>query len=80
VNRSKILGKVALGLCAVVTPMAVAIGGAAPAPADPGGLCVSGPFGYVDACVQAPGWVNWYDGPQWHGWGYGDGDDQGEDD
>ncbi len=78
--RSKILGKTAAGLFAVVTPLGIAVGGAASASADPG-LCVNGPFGYAQACVQAPGWVGWYDGPQWRGgWGHGDGDDQGEDD
>jgi hypothetical protein len=81
VIRSKILAKAAIGLCAVVAPMAIAIGGAASASADPG-WCVSGPFGYASACLQAPGWAPWYGGPGWYGggWRHGGGDDQGEDD
>jgi hypothetical protein len=82
--RSKTIAKAAAGLFAVVAPLGIALGGASSASADPG-LCVSGPYGFVDACVQAPGWVNWYDGPRWHdgwhdGWRHGGGDDQGEDD
>jgi hypothetical protein len=80
VIRTKILARVAVGIFAVVAPLGVAVGGAAPASANPD-LCVSGPFGYVDACVQGPGWYGWHGGPVWHGgWGHGDGDDQGEDD
>ncbi|MGV9801030.1 hypothetical protein ACWDTP_23580 [Mycobacterium sp. NPDC003449] len=71
----------AAALGAVAVPMGIAVAGAAPAPADPG-LCVSGPYGYAQACVEAPGWHDdWYDGPRWRGgWHDGDGDDQGEDD
>ena len=75
----KSLATAAAGLFAVAAPLGIAIGSAAPAAADPGGVCVSGPF--VEGCVQAPGWVGWYDGPWWRdGWHHGDGDDQGEDD
>ena len=79
--RSKILAKAAIGLCAVVAPMAIAIGGAASASAD-NGWCIGGPFGYASACVQGPGWVPWYPGQVWNnGWRHGGGgDDQGEDD
>ena len=74
-----ILATAAAGIFAVVAPLGIAVGSAAPESADPD-VCVSGPFGYVDACVQAPGWVGWYDPPWWRdGWGHGDGDDQGED-
>jgi len=77
----KILGKAAAGLFAVVAPLGVAVGGATSAWADPG-VCISGPFGYAQACVQGPGWYGWHDGWYgWHdGWGHGGGDDQGEDD
>lgn len=77
-KRVKSLGMVAAGLGAVAVPMGIAAAGAAPASADPG-LCVSGPFGYAYACVDAPRWHgDWYDGPGWRGGWYGD--DQGEDD
>jgi hypothetical protein len=76
----KTLSKAAAGLFAVAAPLVIAVGGAAPSSADPG-LCVSGPLGYVDACVQGPGWADWHGGPWWHnGWRHGGGDDQGEDD
>ncbi|MUL84227.1 MULTISPECIES: hypothetical protein [unclassified Mycolicibacterium] len=78
---SGILGKTAAGLGAASVVFAVAVAGAGQASADPGGICVSGPWGFTSACVNGPGWVDW--GPNWHGgwhngWGYGD--DQGQDD
>jgi len=76
----KILVTAAAGLFALFASLGIAAAVAMPASADPD-TCVSGPFGYVDACVQAPGWIPWYGGPWWHdGWGNGDGNDQGEDD
>ena len=70
---SKMLSKVAVGLGVLVAPLAIAVANGASASADPG-LCVSGPFGYAYACVQAPGWVDyWYDGPHWRGNGHGHG-------
>ena len=47
--------------------------------ADDGGngLCASGPWGFVSACVQGPGWVDWNPGWGWNGgW---DGGHHGED-
>jgi hypothetical protein len=80
VIRLKTRGKAAAGLFALAVPLVIVVGGAAPASADPG-LCVGGPFGYVDACVQGPGWGDWHGGPWWHdGWRHGGGDDQGGDD
>ena len=82
---SGILGKTAVGLGAVAVPVVFAVAGAGQASADPGGICVSGPWGYASACINGPGWVDW--GPHWNGgwdngWGHGwgNGDDQGEDD
>ena len=73
---SKMLGKTAVGLVAVAVPVVFALAGAGQASADPG-FCVTGPFGYASACLNAPGWVNW--APGWggdwgHGWHGGDGD------
>ena len=42
---SGILGKTAVGLGAVAVPMVFALAGAGQASADPGGVCVSGPWG-----------------------------------
>ena len=42
---SGILGKTAVGLGAVAVPMVFALAGAGQASADPGGICVSGPWG-----------------------------------
>ena len=77
-NRWKNLGIIATGLGALAVPIGVSVAGAGSATADPG-LCVNGPFGYAQACVDGPGWNNgWYDGPRWRGgW---DGDHWGEDD
>ncbi|OLP03495.1 hypothetical protein BVU76_05225 [Mycolicibacterium porcinum] len=77
-NRWKNLGIISAGLGVVAVPIGIAVAGAGTASADPG-LCVNGPFGYAQACVDVPGWHNgWYDGPRWRGgW---DGDDWGEDD
>jgi hypothetical protein len=77
----KRLGKMAAGLGAAAVPIVVAVGGASSASADPG-LCVSGPFGYAQACVDVPGWHDgWYGGPRWRGgWHGGYGYGQGEND
>lgn len=76
---TKMLRYAAVGLGAVAVPVVIGVVGAAPSSADPG-LCVSGPYGYAQACVNSPGW---YGGPYWdNGWdnGWHHGDDQGEDD
>jgi len=70
---SKMLRKAAVGIGAAAVPLGIAVAGAGPASADPG-VCVSGPWGYAYACVDTPGWVDWYDGPRWRG-GHGDWDD-----
>ena len=73
---SRTLSKIAVGVGVLAAPLTMAVANAGPASADPG-VCVSGPFGYAYACVQAPGWVdNWYNGPYWRGHWQGD---QGED-
>ena len=61
---SKMLGKTAVGLGAVAVPVVFALAGAGQASADPG-FCVTGPFGYASACLNAPGWVNWAPGMGW---------------
>ena len=81
---SAILGKTAAALGAVAVPMVLAVAGAGHASADPG-ICVNGPFGVASACVNGPGWIDWWR-PHWNGgwddgWGqWQGGDDQGEDD
>jgi hypothetical protein len=75
VIRSKRLRKAIIGLVAAAVPAGMAVAGAAPASAGPG-VCVGGPFGYAYACVDTPGWVDWYDGPRWR---HGDWDDWQED-
>ena len=78
---SGILGKTAAGLGAVAVPMVFAVAGTGQASADPG-ICVNGPWGFASACVNGPGWVDWWR-PHWDdGWGpyWQGGDDQGEDD
>ena len=79
---SGILGKTAVGLGAVAVPVVFAVAGAGQASADPG-ICVSGPWGYASACINRPGWVDWgrtgtAGGTADGGWG--DGDEEGEDD
>ncbi|CDO33463.1 hypothetical protein ABQF44_09935 [Mycolicibacterium porcinum] len=79
-NRWKNLGIISAGLGVVAVPIGIAVAGAGTASADPG-LCVNGPFGYAQACVDVPGWYNgWYDGPRWHGGDWHHGGDWGEDD
>jgi hypothetical protein len=78
-SRSGILDKAAVGLGAVALPVVFAVAGAGQASADPG-WCVSGPFGYASACLNAPGWVgDWGDVGWDNGWHGGD-DDWGDDD
>ena len=80
-SRSGMLGKAAVALGAVAVPVVFAVAGAGQASADPG-WCVSGPFGYASACLNAPGWVDWngWDGGWHNGWHGGDGDWEGDDD
>ncbi|MFV8049473.1 hypothetical protein [Mycobacterium sp. 48b] len=71
--RSKLKKVAAIGLGTLAVPVGVAIAGAAPASAGPE-ICATGPYGYVSACVEGPGWGRWYDnGPRWHGRGHGHG-------
>jgi hypothetical protein len=67
--------KTALGLAVASVPAVFAVAGASQASADPG-VCVSGPWGYVNTCVDVPrvhvpGVQVYYDGdrgprdPQW---------------
>jgi hypothetical protein len=73
VIRSTMLKKAALRLVAAALPLGMAIAGAAPASAGPD-VCVSGPYGYAYACIDTPGWVDWYDGPRGRGhWKHGHG-------
>ena len=78
---SKMLRNAAVVLGAVAVPVVIGVIGAAPSSADDGGLCVSGPFGNAQACVNLPGLYvpGWYYGPYWGGDGghYGDGGDGG---
>ncbi len=71
----KMVRKAAVGLGAVAMPLVIGVAGAAPSSADPN-LCVRGPYGYAQACVEVPGWYGgWYHGPYWpdDGWHHGDG-------
>jgi len=61
---SRILGKTAAGLAAVTVPAVLAVAGAGQTAADPD-TCVSGPWGFASACVDAPGWVDWNPGVDW---------------
>ena len=61
---SGLLGKTAAGLGALAVPAVFAVAGAGQAAADPG-ICVSGPWGNVSACVDGPGWVDWNPGVDW---------------
>ena len=74
-KSARMLRAAVVGLGAVAVPVVIGVAGTAPASADPG-LCVTGPFGYAQACVDVPGWHGgWYDGPRWRsgGWGHGHG-------
>lgn len=53
--RSKLLKLTVTGAAAAILPFGVATVGAAPASAKPS-VCVSGPYGMVHACAEAPGW------------------------
>lgn len=75
--RSKLVRHAVLGLGALAVPFGIGVvGTASPASADP---CISGPYGVAYACVDTPGWVDWYDGPRgrghWKGHGHGHWDD-----
>ena len=74
---SGMLGKTAVGLGALAVPVVFAVAGAGQASAGPG-ACVSGPFGYAQACLDLP-WIGW-GVPHWDGgWGNGwHGDDDWE--
>lgn len=65
-TRSKLLKRATAGVAAFAVPLGMAIAGPAPASADPN-VCVSGPYGYAYACVDAPGWVNWNPPKHWKG-------------
>ncbi|MEV0672576.1 hypothetical protein [Mycobacterium sp. NPDC050441] len=70
--RSKLKKVAAIGLGTLAVPVGVAVAAAAPASAGPD-ICATGPYGYVQACVEGPGWVRpWY-GDGWHGRGHGHG-------
>ncbi len=61
---SKLLKKAAIGLIAAGLPVGAAFTLAAPASAGPD-VCAAGPWGYAYACIDTPGWVDyWYDGPK----------------
>lgn len=84
-NSRDIRRKAAVTVGAAAAFAAIGLGGAASASADNNGACISGPFGYTQACVNLPGWVapRWDDGPYWgpgwhghgDGWHHGDGGD-----
>ncbi|WP_238391087.1 MULTISPECIES: hypothetical protein [unclassified Mycolicibacterium] len=65
-----------VGLGALAVPVGVAVAGAAPASAGPS-ICATGPYGYVNACVEGPGWARpwygdgWHGDNGWHGHGHG---------
>ncbi|KUI28841.1 hypothetical protein AU195_21310 [Mycobacterium sp. IS-1496] len=68
--RSRMRKTVALATGAMALPVGVALAAAAPASAGPD-VCVSGPYGVAYACVDTPGWVQWYDdGPRGRGNGH----------
>ena len=56
-----------MGVVAAAVPLGLGFVGATPASAGPE-VCVTGPYGYASACVEAPGWVDWHDG--WQGRGH----------
>ena len=68
VIRSGMLERALVAVGAAALPLALAVGGAAPASADPD-ICVGGPWGYAYACIDTPGWADyWYD-DGWYGGG-----------
>lgn len=72
---SQLTRKTLAGVGALVVPLGIAVVAAAPASANPD-LCVGGPYGVAYACVDTPGWVDWYDGPRGRGhWKHGHGHD-----
>ncbi|MBP2450276.1 hypothetical protein [Mycolicibacterium lutetiense] len=76
--RSKLMKAAAVGLGALAVPVGVAVAGAAPASAGPQ-ICATGPYGYVSACAEGPGWARpWY-GDNWRGRGHGHGHGHGDD-
>lgn len=60
--RSKLARKAIVGVVAAAVPLGLGVATAAPAAAGPE-VCVTGPYGYATACIEAPGWVDWRDGP-----------------
>ena len=64
--RSKLARKAAVGVVAAAVPLSLGFVGASPAAAGPE-VCVSGPYGYASACVEAPGWVDWHNGHRGNG-------------
>ncbi len=71
---SKLKRAAAVGLATLAVPVGVAIAEAAPASAGPQ-ICASGPWGYVQACAEGPGWGRWYGDGHWYGRGHGHGHD-----
>jgi hypothetical protein len=78
--------KILIPLAALILSVTFALAGTPAASADDGGngLCASGPWGFVSACVQGPGWVDWNPGWGWNGGWHGghhgeDGNSQGGD-
>lgn len=67
--RSKLAKRAVVGVVAAAMPLGLGFAAAAPAAARPE-VCLSGPYGYASACVEAPGWVDWRDGPRGHGHGH----------
>lgn len=66
--------KILITLAAVVMSATFALVGAPAASAwgGGGGVCVTGPWGYVTGCVQGPGWVDWNPWNNWNpGWNNG---------
>jgi hypothetical protein len=57
--------KILITLAALAVSATFSLAGAGQAAAKPG-VCVSGPWGYAQACVEGPGWVDW--NPHWKGW------------
>lgn len=53
VIRLNVFRRAALGLAAASVPAVFAVAGAGLASADPG-VCVTGPWGYVNTCVDVP--------------------------
>ena len=74
---SKMLRSAAAALGGLAVPVAVGVVGAGPASADNNDWCISGQFGYAQACLNLPGWH----APDWdfgQGWHHSDGEHHGD--